>query len=442
MRLWGEMGKMAAAGAITFRDRAMGWKLGAVPVPVFLAAALVVCLAAYFHRLPADLIGGLAVMMLAGLLLDQAGREIPLFRRIGGPAILCLFVPAALVGYGLFQADMLASIKAALKTDNLLYLYISSLVVGSILGIDHRVLGMGFLRVWVPLIAGTIVAVTAGLTAGVLMGYELRHTFFYIVIPILSGGVGEGILPLSVGYAAIEGKAQGDLVAMMIPAAMIGNVVAILSAGLLALLGQRYPSLSGNGQLIRLEKGQELPAEPPPVPYDLMLMGAGLLLVCSFYTLGLLLAPLTGISGPVMMILAVAAVKLLRLLPSDMERGAHQFYRFAALNLTPAILVGLGAIYVAWDQLLLALTPGYFTVCAVTVLAMVATGFATGFVMRMYPVEAAIVTSCHSGLGGTGDVAILSASNRMNLMPFSQMATRVGGACMVVLATLLMHQFG
>jgi malate:Na+ symporter len=56
----------------------------------------------------------------------------------------------------------------------------------------------------------------------------------------------------------------------------------------------------------------------------------------------------------------------------------------------------------------------------------------------MYPVEAAIVTSCRGGLGGTGDVAILSASNRMELMPFAQIATRIGGAGTVILATLLL----
>jgi malate:Na+ symporter len=55
----------------------------------------------------------------------------------------------------------------------------------------------------------------------------------------------------------------------------------------------------------------------------------------------------------------------------------------------------------------------------------------------MYPVEAAIVTSCHSGLGD-GDVAILSASNRMGLMPFAQIATRIGGASTVIAATLLL----
>ncbi|MGQ0418938.1 2-hydroxycarboxylate transporter family protein, partial [Bacillus sp. HC-Mk] len=61
--------------------------------------------------------------------------------------------------------------------------------------------------------------------------------------------------------------------------------------------------------------------------------------------------------------------------------------------------------------------------------------------MQMYPVESAIVTGCHSGLGGTGDVAILSASNRMELMPFAQISTRLGGAAMVVTATILLKMF-
>jgi malate:Na+ symporter len=72
---------------------------------------------------------------------------------------------------------------------------------------------------------------------------------------------------------------------------------------------------------------------------------------------------------------------------------------------------------------------------------MVASGFFIGKAINMYPVEAAIVTACHSGLGGTADVAILSSSNRMELMPFAQIATRIGGASMVVLASILLKMF-
>jgi malate:Na+ symporter len=75
------------------------------------------------------------------------------------------------------------------------------------------------------------------------------------------------------------------------------------------------------------------------------------------------------------------------------------------------------------------------------VVALVLSGYLVGKWLNMYPVEAAIVTACHSGLGGTGDVAILSAANRMGLMPFAQISTRIGGALMVVLATLLLKWF-
>ena len=56
---------------------------------------------------------------------------------------------------------------------------------------------------FVPLVIGTIVAMAVGTLAGVLLGIGWYHTFFFIVIPILAGGVGEGALPLSMGYSSI-----------------------------------------------------------------------------------------------------------------------------------------------------------------------------------------------------------------------------------------------
>ncbi|CAJ0743400.1 Citrate/malate transporter [Ralstonia edaphis] len=416
-----------------------GYRIGPLPLPVYATIAAITLLAALNKKLPDDMIGGLAVLMLLGFLLGEIGARLPVFKHIGGAAILCLFVPSALVGYKVIDPEMLKALTTTMKTANLQYLYIACLVAGSILGMSHRVLVQGFMRMFIPLLIGTAAAIVAGVTVGLFFGYDPKHTFFFIVIPIVGGGIGEGILPLSIGYSEILGRPQAELIAMLVPAALLGNVVAILSSGVLKSLGEKRPHLTGHGDLVKSGNDADLLAnDRTDAPLNLGLMGAGLLISCAFFIFGALLSRFTGIPGPILMIVSAALLKVSKVLPQSMELGAYQMYKFVSTNLTFAILVGLGALFVSWKELLAAFTPGYFAICAATVLALVASGFFVGKWLGMYPVESGIVTACHSGLGGTGDVAILSASNRMGLMPFAQISTRIGGAAMVVAATILL----
>jgi malate:Na+ symporter len=417
-------------------------KIGPLPLPVYLVIAIVTVLAAINKKLPNDMIGGFAVLMLAGFLLGEIGSRLPVLKHVGGAAILCLFVPSALVGFKLLDPEMQKAVTTTMKTANLQYLYIAGLVAGSILGMSHRVLVQGFTRMFVPLLVGTIVAIAAGISVGLLFGYDPKHTFFYIVIPIVGGGIGEGILPLSIGYSEILGRPQAELIAMLVPAALVGNVVAILASGVLRWVGEKKPELNGNGLLVKSGNDAELLKESQTShPIDLNLMGAGLLIACTFFIVGALLSTFTGIPGPILMIVSAALLKVCKVIPAKMELGAYQMYQFFSKNLTFAILVGLGTLFVSWKDLVHAFTPGYVAVCAATVISLVASGFVVGKWLNMYPVESGIVTACHSGLGGTGDVAILSASNRMGLMPFAQISTRIGGAAMIVCATVLLKLF-
>ena len=438
-----------------FARKLMNLTVGPVPILIYIPIAIMIIWAAAIKKLPIDMIGGFACIMVMGFLFGDVGGKIPVLRNIGGPAILSLFIPSAMLGcnvfYGVWVFDVPVippvvqipeAVEAIMKKANFLYFYIASLVAGSLLGMDRRVLIQGFLRMFVPLAVGTVAAIGAGLGAGALFGYDLKHTFFFIIVPIMGGGIGEGVLPTSIAYAEILGKPQAEMIAKLAPAALIGNVVAVISAGLLKRIGEKCPQYNGNGLLVRSGDDAELlkaQNETATKPLELPVMGAGMLIACSFFIAGGLLAPYVGIPGPILMILIGAMFKITNLMPARMEQGAYQFYRFIATNLTFPLMVGLGVLYMPWNQLVSAFTFSYFFICSVTVLSMIASGWFVGKLMNMYEVETALVNACHSGLGGTGDVAILSAADRMEMMPFAQISTRIGGACMVVTAVFLLR---
>ncbi len=160
-----------------------------------------------------------------------------------------------------------------------------------------------------------------------------------------------------------------------------------------------------------------------------------------FILLNLALSFQAAFTAPIIMILSAAIVKALGIMPAIVEKAAKQFYLFVSKNLTWALLVGIGVCYTPWKDVVAVIQPSYIITVIATVLSMVGCGFFTARFLNMYPVESALVTACHSGLGGTGDVAILSASARMELMPFAQISTRIGGAAVVVMAVILMRVF-
>jgi Na+/citrate or Na+/malate symporter len=141
-----------------------------------------------------------------------------------------------------------------------------------------------------------------------------------------------------------------------------------------------------------------------------------------------------------MLLLAVLA-KLGKLVPPTMERGARWVYRFFANAGTYPLIFCVGVVLTPWKPMVAAFSPA---ICA-TVLASVVTLAATGFLLArraaMHPIETAIICVCHAGAGGTGDVAILTAGKRLNLMATAQVATKIGGFATVTVALLTFPRF-
>lgn len=410
------------------------------PFPILLLGSIVgiLFLAAQNNLLSNDVIGGLASLMATGYILTTIGAHTPVLNRFGGPALICVLVPSFFMGYHLIPVNALDTISSAMNTDNVLYLYIASLVVGSVLGIERKLLVMSFPRRFMPLIIGSIVATITGPLVGMLFDINPWHSFLFIVTPILSGGLGEGILPLALAYSEITGKSRIELSSLMIPAALIANVFAIVTAGALSRLGERYPGLNTVASNQPGSITEPINAEDN-TPLNIELMAAGLLIICTMYTFGRLLSPLVNIPPTIVMIILVVVLKITKLIPAPLEAGTFQVYKSISKALTSAILVGLSVLYIPWDMLIQVIRPGYLAVCIATVVSMVASGFWVGRLLKLQPVDSAIICACHSGFGGMGDMAILATSKRQYIMPFAEIATSLGGAVMVIIATLLLR---
>lgn len=416
-------------------------KVGSVPLPVYLVMSAIILITAFLEKLPVNMLGGFAVILSMGWLLGSIGGAIPGLKNFGGPAILSLLIPSILVFFNLINQNVLDSADILMKQANFLYFYIACLVCGSILGMNRKILIQGLFRMIIPMFLGMACAMGVGTLVGVLLGLEWKHTLFYIVTPVLAGGIGEGILPLSLGYSAITGAGSEQLVGQLIPATIIGNFFAILCAALLSRFGEKNPKYSGQGQLVKMGQGVDMEdaLKDTSGPLDVKLMGSGVLTACTLFILGTLLQSLTGFPGPVLMILAAALLKYINIIPKDIQNGAKQLYKFISGNFTFPLMAGLGLLYIPLKDVVGMLTWQYFIVVISVVFTVISVGFLVARFLNMHPVEAAIISACQSGMGGTGDVAILSTTNRMNLMPFAQVATRLGGAITVILMTALLR---
>src|SRR5258708_35518282 len=105
-----------------------------------------------------------------------------------------------------------------------------------------------------------------GAAVGTLLGLGAKHTLFFLIVPIMAGGVGEGAIPLSVGYSEILHQNQGELFAEVLPVVMLGSLTAILLSGGLNLLGKRYGNLTGEGRLQPQQQGDLQSPEQDVLP--------------------------------------------------------------------------------------------------------------------------------------------------------------------------------
>jgi malate:Na+ symporter len=424
----------------------MEFRIGILPLPVYLVLlGIIIWFTRQPGKFPVEICMMMAVLAVGGFTCGEIGKRLPVLHHFGAAAILATFIPSYLVFAKILPDPLIASVTEFTKGTNFLYLFIAAVIVGSILGMDRTVLIKGFVKIFIPIALGSILAALVGVGVGTLLGLGAKHTLFYLVVPVMSGGVGEGAIPLSAGYAEILHLKAGDEFAAVLPPVMFGSLTAILLSGGLNYMGRKFPRLTGEG---RLQPGEhdELNLKQDEITghMDVTHVAAAGSLAIAFYVVGLFLAGYFAkfhiVVPAALSMLALAVVaKVAHGVSPKLQAGAQVVYKFFASAVTYPLLFAIGVAMTPWEKLVAAFAPANLVTIVATVTTMVTTGFFVGRWIKLYPIETAIINACRCGQGGTGDVAILTASNRMQLMPFAQIATRIGGLITVALALVALR---
>lgn len=419
-----------------------GYRILGLPVASFAIIAIIVLAATYMGTLPGGMIGAFALMIVLGAIFNEIGNKTPIVNTfLGGGPIVIIFATAALVMYNILPKAAVDNMTTFMKGGGFLDFYIAALITGSILGMSRKLLIKSAVRYLPVLICGLIVSLGLVALVGALIGYGAQKAIFFVGIPIMGGGMGAGAVPLAKIFGQSMGVDPTKMLSVMVPAVALGNAMAIVMGGLLDRLGKVKPSLSGNGKLMVIHTEDNAIEENDNDKLDLKAMGMGLLIALTFFVIGTTIGKfIPSIHSYAWMIISVAVVKMLGIIPRFMELAAKQWFTFVMTNFTGALLVGIGVAFTDLAQVASAFSWQYVVlVLAVIIGATIGAGFG-GKLVGFYPIESAITAGlCMANMGGTGDVAVLTAAKRMELMPFAQISSRIGGALVLILASTLLR---
>lgn len=454
-----------------------GFTLFNLPWKMFCFISVIILIATYLGVLPVGMAGCFAIMIIVSTWLDLIGNKTPIINSyFGGGAIVILFGVALLHYFHLFPEiikdadgnvtasymqffksyDMVGSINTFFKpTGAFLDWYIAALITGSILGMNKTLLVKAAARYFPSIFGGLILAFALCAGVATIMGYGTVKALLLIALPIMGGGMGAGASPLSKIFDASGTMTAAEALSIMTPAVAIGNAISIVIAGLMVKL-ITSKTWNGQGQLMQagsvdpkeLEISPEMQAKRDKI--SISNLGVGLLVSGTFFAWGFILSnlwaklvPSVTIHAYAFMIITVAIFKIGGFLPEWIEVACYQWFQFIMKNLTNVLLMGIGLCYLDIGQVVSSFSITYLILCGVTVLGAFFGAGLIGKLVGFYPVEAGITAGlCMSNMGGTGDVAVLSAADRMELMPFAQISSRLGGAIILLLGSLMLSLMG
>lgn len=414
---------------------------------LFLGFFLVVLFAHFTGQIPNNILGALALCFALGIFFGEIGDRLPIWKEwIGGGAIFAFFGASVLEYIGFFSDTEISLMKDFMNKTDFLDLYIATLITGSVLSLERSVLLRSFVGYIPAILGGLLGASLLGILGGFIFGITPIEIIIQYVLPIMGGGNGGGAVPLSEIYEATTGISRDIYYSKAIAILTMGNIFAIIGSALLKKIGNLFPKLTGNGALMVTHK--DLSNKEEKVSFTTQDIAISIFLVAVIYTFAETLTKYIGTFGAVKihrlayMVITVILLNAFGVIPAPVRSAIQKVQGFFTKQFLWVLMIGVGIVFTDLPSLIATVTLTNVILCIFIITGAGIGAGLVGMLVKFYFVETAITAGlCMANRGGSGDIECLTAADRMSLMPYAQISSRIGGGMVLIIASIIFGLF-
>lgn len=420
-----------------------------MPLGMFIILLGVTIASVATDAVPGGMVGALCVALIVSTAIGKIGNNLPIWKDwLGGGILLCILVASCIGTYTLFPENVATNLKNLNDTWGFLDMYIVALITGSVLAVDRKML-LKSLKGYLPTILGGLAGAFI-LASGIslLFGSNPLIALSEYVLPIMGGGNGAGAVPMSKMWSEVTGQDASVWYGPAFAILTLANIVAVLAAAVLNNVGKKFPKLTGNGVLLKTENAM-LDDKENRAPFSVELkdcvaafaLGLFCYVASNLYANKISIINHANLGFKIhryaFMIILVAVLNIANLIPERIRVGGKKVQMFFTeyASFPVAFMIGIS---MNLGDLGAAISPKSIALIFAVVIGCILGTMLVGKLFHFYPIEAAITAGlCMANCGGGGDVQVLGAANRMELMPYAQISSRIGGAIVLVLGSIV-----
>ncbi len=422
------------------------YKVQGVPLYLFVVFAALILGGVYTGSLGDDILSTMAFLFVIGAISYEFGKRLPIWNKyIGGGTMMAIMFPSLLVYLKVIPGFYIDSSVNFYDEISFQTLYIVLLMAGGLLTVNREMLIKTLVRCGPVFVVGIICASLFGVLGAILTGTPIQEVIVFYVLPSLGGGNGAGAVPMSQIYERVTGVPKDQFYSLALALLNMADTWALIMGIMLMNLGNKFPSLTGDGTQLLKNASKEIKQEKKTEPTKVTVedIAAGLLVAGGLWALsslfGRLILPKIGpvIIHPYAYFVVFAAMaNILNLIPENLAQGTRKLQKFITGNLKAMCFAGVGITMIDFGMFISAISLKNLFITLMIVIGVTIGTAVAGYLVGFYPIDAAITAGlCCCNRGGSGDVVILTATKRLELMGYASVLSRIGGAFVLALSS-------